>query len=409
MNYSRFTLKNGIRVVHQPAAGTDIVHACVVVNSGSRDEPNGKMGLAHFIEHLLFKGTVKRNMFQVLNRLKAVGGDLNAYTTKEQTCIHASFLRTHLDRALDLLSDVMFRSTFPEGELKKEKGVVLDELDSYRDTPEEQINDDFEEIIFRDHPLGNNVLGTPDSIRDFTRDDILHFREANYSTHELVIGISADAAPQKVRQLCEKHFGGIPERTGSRRRLAVNGYHAEYRTESKNIFQAHFMLGGRAYPLDHEKKPAMLLLNNLLGGPSMSSRLNLTVREKHGICYTIESAYAPMSDTGIFSVYFGTEREKVAKCLQLIHRELRKTREQALGTTQLHQAKQRFKGQIALAEEARLSVIIYMCKSLLDQGEIESLETVFRKIDQVSAGDILDVANEVLAPGNLSTLGFTPE
>lgn len=409
MDYSLFTLKNGIRILHQPAQHTDIVHACVVVNSGSRDEPEGKTGLAHFIEHLLFKGTVKRNMFQVLNRLEAVGGDLNAYTTKEQTCIHASFLAGHLDRALDLLSDVLFRSTFPEGELKKEKSVILDELDSYRDTPEEQINDDFEEIVFRHHPLGNNILGTPETIRNFTRDDIFRFRENNYATHEIVIGVSAGIPEAKLRVLCEKHFGFIPENEGNRRRLAVNGYRPEERIESKNIFQAHFVLGGRSYPLGHEKKTAMLLLNNLLGGPSMSSRLSLTIREKYGICYTIESGYSPMSDTGLFSIYFGTDREKTDKCLQLIHRELKKLRERPLGTTQLHQAKQRFKGQIALAEEARLSVIIYTCKSLLDQGRADSLEEVFYKIDQVSAGDIMDAANEVLAPANLSTLGFIPQ
>ena len=409
MNDSLFTLKNGIRVLHNAAGNTDIVHACVVINCGSRDEPEGKPGLAHFIEHLLFKGTLKRNTFQVLNRLEAVGGDLNAYTTKEQTCIHASILSAHLDRALDLLSDVLFRSTFPEGELKKEKNVILDELDSYRDTPEEQINDDFEEIIFRRHPLGNNILGTPESIRSFTREDILRFREDNYATHEMVIGISSGTSPEKVRQLCEKHFASIPENVGKRNRLPLNGYSPEEKTEEKPIFQAHFMLGGRSYALDHKKKTAMLLLNNLLGGPSMSARLNLTVREKYGICYTIESGYSPMSDTGLFSIYFGTDKEKTDKCLKLIHRELKKLREQQLGTTQLYQARERFKGQIALAEEARLSVIIYMSKSLLDHGRIDSLEEVFEKIDRVTAADIMDVANEALEPRNLSLLGFIPQ
>ncbi|QEC52037.1 M16 family metallopeptidase [Anseongella ginsenosidimutans] len=409
MSYSLFTLKNGIRVLHNPAGNTDIVHACVVINSGSRDEPDDKTGLAHFIEHLLFKGTLKRNTFQVLNRLEAVGGDLNAYTTKEQTCIHASFLGAHLDRALDLLSDVLFRSTFPEGELAKEKGVILDELDSYRDTPEEQINDDFEEIIFRHHPLGNNILGTPESIPEFTREDIFRFRQDNYSTHEMVIGISSGAPHAKIRQLCEKHFGLIPENAAKRKRLPVNGYHPQEKTEKKPIFQAHFMLGGRSYPLDHEKKTAMLLMNNLLGGPSMSARLNLTVREKHGICYTIESGYSPMSDTGLFSIYFGTDKEKADKCLKLIHRELKKLREQPLGTTQLYQARERFKGQIALAEEARLSVIIYMSKSVLDYGRIDSLQEIFEKIDRVSAADIMDVANEALEPRNLSLLGFIPQ
>lgn len=409
MEYSLFTLRNGIRVVHHPAGNTDIVHACVMINSGSRDEPEDKAGLAHFIEHLLFKGTLRRNTFQVLNRLEAVGGDLNAYTTKEQMCIHASFLSAYLDRALDLLSDVLFRSTFPESELQKEKNVVLDELDSYRDTPEEQINDDFEEIVFSRHPLGNNILGTPESIRSFTREDILRYREDHYSTHGMVIDISSGAPLAKVRKLCEKHFGSIPENTGKRNRLAVNGYAPQEKVEGKPIYQAHFMVGGRSYPTGHPKKTAMLLLNNLLGGPSMSARLNLLVREKHGICYTIESGYSPMSDTGLFTVYFGTDREKVDKCLNLIHREFRKLREQPLGATQLHQARERFKGQIALAEEARLSLIIYMSKSLLDLGKIDSLQEVFDQIDRVSAADLMDVANEVLQPQQLSTLGFIPQ
>lgn len=408
MDYSLFTLNNGIRVLHQPASQTDIVHACVMINSGSRDEPEDKTGLAHFIEHVLFKGTQKRNTFQVLNRLEAVGGDLNAYTTKEQTCIHASFLNAHLDRALDLFSDVLFRSTFPEGELKKEKGVVMDELDSYRDSPEDQINDDFEEIIFRDHPLGNNILGTPESITGFTREDIFRFRQDNYSTHEMVIGISAAISPVKIRQACEKHFGSLPENPGSRGRLAVNGYFPLEKTEHKNSYQAHVMLGGRSYSLEHEKKTAMLLLNNLLGGPSMSARLNLTVREKYGICYTIESGCSPMSDTGLFSIYFGTEKEKVDKCLKIIHRELKKLRESPMGTMQIHQAKQRFKGQIALAEEARLSVIIHMSKNLLDYGKIDSLDEIYKNIDQVTRADIMEVANELFEPRSLSTLGFLP-
>lgn len=409
MEYSLFTLKNGIRVLHHPAGDTDIVHACVVINSGSRDEPEGKAGLAHFIEHLLFKGTLKRNTFQVLNRLEAVGGDLNAYTTKEHTCIHASFLSPFTERALELLSDVLFRSTFPEGELRKEKSVVLDELDSYQDTPEEQINDDFEEIVFRHHPLGNNILGTPESIRDFTREDIFNFRRQNYATGEMVIGISSAEKPGKLRQLCEKHFGPVAENRGQRTRLAVNGYMPEEKISKKPISQAHFVLGGRSYPVHDNKKTAMLLLNNLLGGPSMSARLNLAVREKHGICYTIESGYSPMSDTGLFSIYFGTDKEKAEKCLKLIHRELKKLREQPLGSTQLYQAQQRFKGQIALAEEARLSVIIYMCKSLLDYDRIESLKEAFEKIDRVSAGDLIEVANEVLQPQKLSLLGFIPQ
>lgn len=409
MEYSLFTLPNGIRVIHKQANDTGITHCCMVINAGSRDELPGKTGLAHFIEHLLFKGTQKRNTFQVLNRLEAVGGDLNAYTTKEQTCIHASFLDEHLDRALDLFSDVIFRSVFPEKALSLEKAVVLDELDSYKDSPEDQIYDDFDEIIYKNHPLGNNILGIPETIRGFSRGDILSFREQNYATQETVLGVYGNVSGSRLKKLAEKHFGEIPENPGNKNRVAVNGYAPETKKVVKNGYQAHCVLGGRSYPLNHEKKPALLVLNNLLGGPGMSSRLNLGIREKYGICYTIESSYSPMSDTGIFSIYFGTEKGKTDKCLALIHKELKKLREDKLGTTQIHQAKQRFKGQIALAEEARLAVILSMSKSLLDYGQVDSLEEIFRKIDAVTAGDLMEVAEEVLHPGQLSMLSFIPE
>ncbi|POY35612.1 peptidase M16 [Solitalea longa] len=408
MEYSLLTLKNGIRVLHKPAQESGIMHMCLVINAGSRDETNEAIGLAHFIEHLLFKGTRKRNTYQILNRLEVVGADLNAYTTKEQTCIHASFLNEHLERALDLLTDITFNSVFPQNELEKEKGVVLDELDSYKDTPEEHIQDEFDEIVFNDHALGNNILGTPESIKAFKQSDILSFIAANYNTHEIVLGVYGNIPEKKLQKLADKYLGIIPENNQTKHRTEANGYLAKVDQKEKNCIQTHCIIGGRSYNLNHDKKTGMLLLNNLLGGPGMSSRLNLEIRERFGACYTIESSFVPMTDTGMFSIYFGTDDGKASRCIKLVHKELKKLRENQLSTMQLHQAKQRFKGQIALAEESRISVIIAMTKSLLDYGKVDSLPEIFNKIDSVSANDILEIANENFSPEQLSMLTFVP-
>lgn len=408
MEYSLITLKNGIRVLHKPAQESGIMHMCLVVNTGSRDETAEKAGLAHFIEHLLFKGTKKRNTYQILNRLEVVGADLNAYTTKEQTCIHASFLNEHLERSLDLLTDIMFHSTFPQNELEKEKGVVLDELDSYKDTPEEHIQDEFDEIVFKGHVLGQNILGTPETIKSFKQSDIFNFVHDNYNTHEIVLGVYGNISEKKLQKLAEKYLGTIPENIHSKNRLGVNGYIPQTIEVEKNCNQSHCIIGSRSYKLTDTHKMGMLLLNNLLGGPGMSSKLNLEIREKFGACYTIESSFVPMTDTGMFNIYFGTDAEKTNRCVKLIHKELKKLREQPLSSLQLQQAKRRFKGQIALAEESRISVIIAMSKSLLDYGKVDSLEEIFSKIDAVTSAEILEIANQNFDPSQLSMLTFVP-
>ncbi|UKJ07431.1 M16 family metallopeptidase [Solitalea lacus] len=408
MEYNLLTLKNGIRILHKPAQESGITHMCLIINTGSRDETNSTVGLAHFIEHLLFKGTQKRNTYQILNRLEVVGGDLNAYTTKEQTCIHASFLNEHLERALDLLTDITFHSIFPQNELEKEKGVVLDELDSYKDTPEEHIQDEFDELIFTDHLLGNNILGTPESIKAFTQQNIFDFIQKNYNTHEIALGVYGNISEKKLQKLADKYLSPILENNQSKERTAANGYTAKTVQKEKSCNQTHCIIGGRSYNLTNDKKHGMLLLNNLLGGPGMSSRLNLEIRERIGACYTIESSFVPMTDTGMFSIYFGTDEEKAERCVKLIHKELKKLRDHALTPLLLQQAKQRFKGQIALAEESRISVIIAMTKSLLDYGRVDSLPELFAKIDNVSAADLLEIANENFSPQQLSMLTFVP-
>lgn len=405
MDYQVYTLENGIRVLHKPFS-SGISHACIIVNAGSRDEIPGKSGLAHFIEHLLFKRTARRSTNQILNRLELVGADLNAYTTKEYTCIHASFLNKHLERSLDLFEDILFHSVFPEDEMEKEKGVILDEIASYEDQPEEAIQDVFEELIFGGHPLGDNILGTRESVMALTRDDILNFIQGNYRTDEIIVGVIGDYDFKKVTRLTEKIFGGLPANRSVRPRLGVNSYFPLKKCIPKPISQTHCVIGNRAYDFDHQNKVGLLLLNNLLGGNGMSSRLNLQLREKYGIAYTIESNYTPFSDTGIFSIYFGTDTGKTEKALKILHRELKKVREIKLGTLQLHQAKQKFIGQIALGEENRMGLIISMCKSLIDYGKVDTLEEIFDKINGVSASGLLEIANEIFDPLQLTTLLF---
>jgi predicted Zn-dependent peptidase len=409
MEYQLSTLPNGIRVLHKQQASTNIAHCCVVINSGSRDEREGKEGLAHFIEHLLFKGTEKRNTYHLLNRMEVVGGEINAYTTKEQTCVHASFLDQHLERAVELLADITFHSRFPQAELDKEKSVILDEIDSYKDLPEESIQDDFEELIFAGHTLGNNILGTEESVNRLSREDIFGYIAENYKTSEIILAVYGNFEWKKVMKMAEKYFGNVPVNNSERTRIAVTPYQVKILRVPKPIYQSHAMIGSRCYHLSDEKKTAMLLLNNYLGGPGMSSRLNLEIREKHGICYTIESNYTPMTDTGLFSIYMGTDKGKMDKCMTLVMKELKTLRENKLGTMALHQAKQKLIGQISLSEESRLSVIISIAKSILDHGTSDSLEEIYRKINAVTAEQLLEICNEILVPDYLSSLTFIPE
>ncbi len=389
-------------------AASQISHACVIVNAGSRDEPEGKDGLAHFIEHLLFKRTKKRSTPQILNRLESVGADLNAYTTKEYTCVHASFLHPYLDRSLELFQDILFHSIFPQEEMDKEKSVILDEIASYRDQPEEAINDDFEDILFAGHPLGRNILGTTESVPELSRADITHFLTEKYRTDQMVVAVLGSYKAARVFQLAEKYFGVIAENSSGRERSAPASQPVRQIIEEKPIFQSHVLLGKTAYSAHHPYKTGLLLLNNLLGGNGMSSILNLQIRERHGIAYTIESAYIPMSDTGVFSIYFGTDKEKVSRTLQLIYREFKKLRENGLSAVQLHKAKQKLIGQIALGEENRIGLIISMAKSLSDHGYIDSLEVIFSKIEAVSQSEIQEIINETLNEQQLTSLTFSP-
>ena len=408
MDYQVYTLANGIRLLHKHSPST-ITHCCFLVNAGSRDEDEHKEGLAHFIEHLLFKETERRSTNQILNRLELVGADLNAYTTKEYTCIHASLLKQHLERTIDLFEDILFHSTFPQDEMEKERGVILDEIASYLDQPEEAIQDDFEELLFKDHPIGKNILGTPDTVAVLNKTDIDNFLLANYNTSEMIFAVFGDYDFKTVIKLGEKYFGKITANSTQKNRIKPSATASGLHTITKPISQTHCIIGSHAYSSSNPNRYGLLLLNNLLGGMGMSSRLNLEIREKYGIAYTVESNYTSLSDTGIFSVYFGTDTEKSAKALKLVHKELKKLRDQKLGTVLLQQAKQKFIGQIALAEENRMSLIISIAKGVLDFGHSDSLEQVFAKINAVTAEQLLEISNEIFDDKQMITLLFEPK
>jgi predicted Zn-dependent peptidase len=407
-DYQVHTLPNGIRILFKHAAST-ITHCCFLVNAGARDETEHQTGLAHFIEHLLFKETERRSTSQILNRLELVGADLNAYTAKEYTCIHASLLNQHLERAVDLFEDILFHSTFPADEIEKERGVILDEIASYLDQPEEAIQDDFEELLFKDHSIGRNILGTTETVGRLNGTDLKQFIAANYNTAEMVFAVFGDYDFKKVIKLAEKYFGPVPVSNPIKQRVKPGINLPGRNFFGKPISQTHCIIGSQAYSSSHQHKNALLLLNNFLGGMGMSSRLNLEIREKHGIAYTIESNYTAFTDTGIFSIYFGTDSEKAEKATKLIHKELKKLREQKFGTLQLHQAKQKFVGQIALAEENRMGLIISMAKSLIDFNYVDSLQQVFDKMNAVTAEQLLEISNEIFDLDRMITLVFEPK
>ncbi|MDT4828288.1 putative zinc protease [compost metagenome] len=307
-----------------------------------------------------------------------------------------------------MFNDIVFHSTFPEEELEKERGVILDEIASYQDQPEEAIHDDFEDLIFKGHALGRNILGTPESLKRLKKSHIRQFIQNNYRTDQIIVAVLGNYALNKVIRIGEKYFNDIAENTTPLRRLAPTAAPVVRQKTGKPIMQAHTVLGTSAYTLHHPYKIGLLLLNNMLGGAGMSAVLNLQIREKHGIAYTIESNYSPLSDTGIFSVYFGTDKEKAEKAVGLVYKEFKKLRTQGLSETQLHKAQNRFIGQIALGEENRIGLIIAMAKSLLDYNRIDNLETVFHKIRSVQVKEIQAIANEVLDENGLSSLTFYP-
>ena len=407
-DYHLHTLPNGIRVLHKEVNSTKISHSGFVLDIGSRDENKDQQGLAHFWEHMAFKGTSKRKSFHIINRLESLGGELNAYTTKEKLCFYASVLDKHFEKAFDLLTDITFNSVFPAREIEKERGVILEEMAMYLDTPDEAVVDEFDEVVFRGHQLGNNILGNRESVSSFKKADFQQFIRQNLSTGHIVFSSVSNWPFEKVVKLAEKYLAHIPRTEVNRQRLPFTGYVPSFVNCVKPIMQAHCVIGCPAYPLSDPRRIPFFMLVNILGGPGMNSRLNLAVREKHGLVYTIDANYATYIDTGLFGIYFGTEKKQLKRTISLVHKEIKKLREKPLGTLQLHQAKEQLMGQLAMAEESNIGLMMMMGKSILDLGTVESLNDIFRQIRSITAKDLSEIANETLHQDHLSHLCYIP-
>jgi predicted Zn-dependent peptidase len=404
-DFLTYTLKNGIRVIHQHT-DSPVGHLGIIINTGSRDEKEHEHGLAHFIEHSVFKGTKNRKAFHVLSRIEDVGGELNAYTTKEETTLYSTFLAEYYERAAELLSDILFNSVYPEKELGREKEVIAEEINSYKDSPSDLIFDEFEELVFDGHPIARNILGTRKKIRNFNRETILRFIENNYHTNQMVISSVGKITFERLVTVIERYFGGVEPKYRVNGRERFEKYTPEERRLTKDTFQTHCVMGNIAYDISHPMRNVMVLLNNLMGGQSMNSRLNLALRERKGMAYNIESNYTAYSDTGLFSVYFGTDKENFEKAVGLVLKEFKLLRDKKLGGVQLSKAKKQLVGQIAISAESREDLMLTIGKSYLLFDKVDPLRVVFQKIEAISAEDLLEVANEILDEKNLSRLVY---
>lgn len=403
MNYQYHTLKNGIKIIHREIGGT-VSHCGLMVNTGSRDETETENGVAHLIEHLIFKGTNKRKAHHVLSRIENVGGELNAFTTKEETCVYASFLTPYYAQSLELFADVAFNSTFPRKEINKEKDVVIDEINSYNDSPGELIFDDFEELLFTGHSLGRNILGSIDNIERIARKDILRFIKTRYSTEELVIASVGQIKFKKLISIVEKYFGNISQTKANFKRTAFSGYVPKNITKEKNSYLSHCMIGNTAYPRVHPNKLTLLLITNLLGGPALNSRLSMQIREKHAYAYTVEAMYQPYSDTGVFNIYIGADSDYVERSIALAKKELQKLTNKELGTVQLHRAKRQIIGQLAISGESFLNEMLGIAKVYLHKPRVKTINEIIEDVENISSKNILEVSNEIFEPSQLSTL-----
>lgn len=406
--YLYHTLPNGIRIIFRQN-NSPVVHSGVYINVGSRNEqPGAEEGLAHFIEHSIFKGTEHRRSYHIRNRIDGVGGELDAFTTKEETCVYASALKEHLDRCLELFADILFHSTFPEQEIEKEKDVVIEEINLYKDSPAELIYDDFEEMIFGPHPLAHNILGSKKNVKRFTSQQLTDFMQRNYTPDKMVISVVGDINFKRLVHLCEKYF---VEGTSRPSAPATKGaspveYQHFHTTVNKRTHQVHLLLGCPAPTIYDNRKSAFTLINNILGGPAMNSRLNVSVREKQGFCYTIESQYVPFTDAGLFYIYAGVDSDAAERSTDLILAELRRLREVRLTQQQLHAAQTQLIGQMAITNDSGLNEMQSIGKAYLNFDHVDTLEEMNRDILNVTAEEIQEVAQQIFAEENLCQLYY---
>ena len=447
MKYNTYTLDNGLRIIHLPS-DSKVVYCGYQINAGTRNEEPGEEGLAHFCEHVTFKGTERRKAWHILNCLESVGGDLNAYTNKEGTVYYSAILKEHIARAVDLLSDIVFHSVYPQAEIDKEVEVICDEIESYNDSPAELIYDEFENILFKGSPLGHNILGTAEQVRSFKTEDALRFTRKLYRPDNAIFFAYGDIDFKKLVKLIQKALGECPKgrelacsadcksaETPTEERIAEETPTGETPTEEmeagdanhkvqsskfkvqskvagqtivmqKNTHQAHVMIGTRAYDVNDDRRMPLYLLNNMLGGPGMNAKLNLALREHNGLVYTVESTMVSYGDTGTWSIYFGCDEHDVKRCLRLVRKELDKFMQKPLSDAQLKAAKKQIKGQIGVACDNRENFALDFGKSFLHYGWEKNVDRLYEQVDEITAAQIQAVAQELFDKDRLTTLIF---
>ena len=421
MKYNTYTLDNGLRIIHLPS-DSKVVYCGYQINAGTRNEEPGEEGLAHFCEHVTFKGTERRKAWHILNCLESVGGDLNAYTNKEGTVYYSAILKEHIARAVDLLTDIVFHSVYPQAEIDKEVEVICDEIESYNDSPAELIYDEFENIIFKGSPLGHNILGTAEQVRSFKTEDALRFTRKLYRPDNAIFFAYGDIDFKKLARLLKKSFLSEERRVKSEKfnspeaQAQFNIQHSTFNTQhsfegqtivmQKNTHQAHVMIGTRAYDVNDSRRMPLYLLNNMLGGPGMNAKLNLALREHNGLVYTVESTMVAYGDTGVWSIYFGCDEHDVKRCLRLVRKELDKFMMKPLSEAQLKAAKKQIKGQVGVACDNRENFALDFGKSFLHYGWEKNVDRLYEQVDEITAEQIQAVAQELFDKDRLTTLIF---
>ncbi|MED9897719.1 MAG: pitrilysin family protein [Prevotella sp.] len=415
MKYNTYTLDNGLRIIHLPS-DSKVVYCGYQINAGTRDEEPGEEGLAHFCEHVTFKGTERRKAWHILNCLESVGGDLNAYTNKEGTVYYAAILKEHIARAVDLLSDIVFHSTYPQQEIDKEVEVICDEIESYNDSPAELIYDEFENILFKGNSLGHNILGTAEQVRKFTTEDALRFTRKLYRPDNAVFFAYGDIDFKKLVTLLKRSVGSEELRVKneefySREEERMKGEESnspkgQTIVMEKHTHQAHVMIGTQAYDVNDDRRMPLYLLNNILGGPGMNAKLNLALREHNGLVYTVESTMVAYGDTGTWNIYFGCDEHDVKRCLRLVRKELDKFIEKPLSDAQLRAAKKQIKGQIGVACDNRENFALDFGKSFLHYGWEKNVDRLYEQVDAITAQQMQAVAQELFDEHRLTTLIF---
>ena len=408
MNYNTCKLDSGLRIIHLPSV-SPVVYCGIGVKAGTRHELPGQEGLAHFCEHLTFKGTARRSAVKIINAIEGVGGELNAFTNKEDTVYYCAIAKNHFFHAVDVLTDIVFHSEYPQGEVEKEREVVCDEIESYEDSPAELIYDEFENLLFEGHPLGHNILGTSERVRSYQQGDAHLFTKRHYRPDNCVFFVSGDIDFKRLTKALSK-VEGSPEGLAGKQTTAPSAAlplsSSQHIVRQRGTHQAHVMMGSRAFSVNDPRRWSLYLLNNILGGPGLNSRLNLSLRERHGLVYSVESSMVCYSDTGLWSVYFGCDPTDVERCQRLVRRELNRLAERPLSTAQLNAAKRQLQGQLAIAADSREQFALDFAKNYLHSGKLRDLTDIMAHIDRLTAADLQQTARELFDADRLTTLVY---